>query len=306
MKLSPNDASPLTAALDLPPDQPCLIKVNWYGPAHGGFTDAKTLDYVLSAIPGPKIILEAHSVGRNDGSRHDLTAENAWANREYLRSQHEQFLDRTGLRAVIQKHRAHFVNITEAVWAGLVAPADEVQAIVEDAYGPLQFPELYGCVPLELWELRGSPLISLARVKVPSASSNQFSLSLKNLFGLIPAACRLEYHPRLAQAIVDINKVWRALHPTVGVCEAIFHTLIYQEPGEYRVPWGSYVVRENEGLAWIGRDPVALDLAVARHYGHDLSHRTLYRLAGPVFGEPTAPPPLPPAPEMPWYGAPPG
>lgn len=288
LHLTPTDPAPLAAALKeagIDADKPCLIKVNWYGPSPGSFTDARTLDYVLSAIPGPKILIESHSVGRNDGSRSEITAENAWAHREWIRAQHEQFLDQTGLRAVMSRHGARFINVTEAVWAGLTAPPDDVRVLVEARYGPVQFPELYGCIPLAAWELRGAPLLSLARVKVPASSSGQWSLSLKNLFGLIPAVCRLDYHPRLAQAIVDINKVWRALCPTIGLCEAICHTLIYSEPGEYRVPWGGYVLRGNEGLAWAGRDPVALDLTVARHYGADLSHRTLYRLAAPVFGD---------------------
>jgi hypothetical protein len=286
LHLSPDDPAPLGAALraaGADGGRSYLVKVNWYGPDPGGFTDARTLDFVLSALPGPAVLLESHSVGRNDSSRHDITAENAWENREWIRSQHEQFLDRTGLRAVMARHGARFVNVTEAVWAGLTAPSEAVQAAVEARFGPLQFPELYGCVPLEAWELRGAPLVSLARVKVPAPSSDQWSLSLKNLFGLIPDVCRLHYHPRLAQAIVDINKVWRALFPTVGLCEAIFHTLIYAEPGEYRTAWGGYVLKQNEGLAWAGRDPVALDLTVARHYGAELAHRTLYRLAAPVF-----------------------
>lgn len=285
LNITPDDPAPLARALKEAGigAGPCLIKPNWYGPDPGGYTDAETLDLVLSAIPGPKILVESHSVGRNDGSRPDLNAENAWEQRDWIQAQHEQFLEDTGLRSVMTRHGARFVNVTEAAWAGDVAPAEAVRAEVDAVYGPVVFTELYGCVPQEVWELRGAPLISLARVKVPSATSDQWSLSLKNLFGLIPAVSRLEYHPRLAQAIVDINKVWRALFPTVNLCEAIFHTLIYTEPGTYRVPWGGYVLRKNEGLAWTGEDPVALDLAVGRHYGQDLSHRTLYKLAGPVF-----------------------
>jgi len=63
------------------------------------------------------------------------------------------------------RHGARYVSVTEEVWAGRTAPADEVQALVRGARGPVAQPELYGLVPRCLYDLRGAPLLSLSRFK---------------------------------------------------------------------------------------------------------------------------------------------
>ena len=104
-----------------------IIKVNWFGPEYGYFTDARTLDLVLSSLPpSEKIVVEGHAYGRNDGSREinwrDLNeAFDKW---EWILQQEAWFLESTGLAEVLKKHGTKYINVTDEVWAGRAVSAE--------------------------------------------------------------------------------------------------------------------------------------------------------------------------------------
>jgi sirohydrochlorin ferrochelatase len=95
-----------------------LVKVTWHGYATGTYTDPAALDLLLGALPAPAIILEGHTSSRNLGdARFDWETE-AKENRAWIRQQDAEYLRRTGLSDVLARHRAEYLNVTEAFWDG--------------------------------------------------------------------------------------------------------------------------------------------------------------------------------------------
>ncbi|MDI7250732.1 MAG: DUF362 domain-containing protein [Bacillota bacterium] len=294
-----------------------LIKPAWFSPHRANFTGARELDLLLSCLPpGRRIVVEGYSGARNFGGR-EITPENAYDNWDWIREQDRAFRDRTGISEVLARHEAEYVNVTEEVWQGRVAPAESVREAVRRAYGPrggaragaviprsdrhpaqgsggepgmeqllepaVAQEELFGVVPRCLFELRGSVLISLAKLKTGS-------WSLKNLFGLIPDPLRSRWHGEggrmLGRSIVDIAAIYRALFPVVGIVEGIYETALYRSGGRYHTDWGDYDVVEDAGLVLAGWNLVTLDCCAARAVGSlEMGGRSFARIGEQVFGE---------------------
>ncbi|MCC6187546.1 MAG: DUF362 domain-containing protein [Anaerolineales bacterium] len=297
---SVDDLAGLLAAAGVRPG-PTIIKVNWFGPEYGYFTDAQTLDFVLRALPaGEKFVVEGHAYGRNDGSRtldwRDLDA--VRANWDWLREQDAWFQRSTGLADVLERHNARYVNVTDEVWAGRTVPPETVAAAVEARFAPIVLRELYDFMPARLWELRGATLISLARIKVrspnalaadPSPYSPIFSLAIKNLFGLVPDPFRFRWHGRqgqsLAQSLVDITKIYSAVFDLVGCNEGLFQLLVNDPIGAHETNWGRYDILCNQGVALAGRALIALDTVTASmFFPLDWQRWPLFALARPDLG----------------------
>ncbi|MEW6233357.1 MAG: DUF362 domain-containing protein, partial [Chloroflexota bacterium] len=244
-----------------------IVKPSWFSPHYGNYTEAAVLDLVLGALPGRKMVVEGYSGARNDGSR-EITPENAREHWAWIRDQDRWFLESTGIGAVLARRGVEYLNVTEEVWQGRIADPATIAALVEARYpGVVRHRELFAAVPKRLFDLRGTPLISLARLKTGS-------FALKNLFGLIPDPIRLPWHEYLGEAIVEIVAIYGSLFPTVGVVEGIYRTTLYREGGYYHTPWGDYDVMEGPGIALAGRDLVALDASAFRLLGLDPEERT--------------------------------
>lgn len=243
-----------------------IVKPNWFSLHPGNYTEAGILDQVLAALPGRAVMVESYTGMRNDGSR-KITSKNCRGHWEWLREQDEWFLAATGIREVFARHGVEYVNVTEEVWSGRAAPAAEVAARVEARYGPLDQPELYGVVPQRLFALAGCPLLSLGRFKPP------WSLSLKNLFGLIPDPMRDRWHgPRdrdLGRSIINIGTVYHALFGVVGLVETLAPFAAYHSGGRYHTPWGDYDLRPAAGVVFCGESLPAVDAAAALAWGAD-------------------------------------
>lgn len=276
------------------PEPTFLVKPAWFSPHRANFTGARELDLVLGALPsGRRIVVEGHSGGRNYGGR-EITPDNADENREWIREQDRLFLERTGIARVLERHGAEYLNVTEEVWAGRVAAAEEVRDAVERAFArgtqetPVQDETLFGVVPRRLFELRGSVLVSLAKLKTGS-------WSLKNLFGLIPDPMRLRWHGErgelLGRSVTDIASIYRALFPVVGLVEGVYETAVYREGGRHRIVWGEYDVVEGLGLVLASWDLVTLDSCCAELFGEDARGRSFLRIGEGVFGEAARVPP---------------
>ncbi len=259
-----------------------IVKPNWFDPRPGSFTDPFILDMVLSALPGKKLVIEGHSHSRNDLSQR-ITPENMDAQREWIRAQEKAYLDRTGLAEVLDRHGVEYLNITEDFWARRTADESSVRALVENRFGPVAHPELYSQVPQRLFDLRGSTLIDLARIKMTSPTSRDFSLTMKNLFGLIPHPSRLRYHDDLAVSIIDVDMVYRALFDVVGLCEGIRHTVVFWEGGRFATAWSHFDVIKDLGIAVAGRELTAVDATVGLMFGQNLMERAVVKLGRQKF-----------------------
>jgi len=268
----------------------CLIKPNFFTQCEGYYTDARTLDDFLGAIPGTKIVLECYTARRTDGSR-PIEPGQTREHLDWLREQDRRFFAGSGIGEVLARHDADFLNVTEEIWGGGGADAREVARLVEGKYPPVVHSELYGCVPQRLLDLRGAPLLNLAKLKVAHAGGSDpfFSLSMKNLFGLIPEPNRGNYHGKgdagLPHSIVDMCKIYTALFDTTHVVEAVYNTLISREgltdPDDPRKGLG---LVSDLGLAVTGDDPAGLDAFIVSLFGDDPGQRHFLKAARGVLG----------------------
>jgi hypothetical protein len=269
-----------------------VIKPNWTSGDYGFYTDVESLEPLLCAIPGKKYIVESYMYGRTDYS-FKINAENALENWEWLKEQDQKFLEKSGLGKLLQKYDAEYINITEECWSGRTVEADSIRNIVESRYQAISHKEFYGMVPEKLLRLSDLPFVSYAKIKytVPSVT-NFASLSMKNLFGLIPVPNREFYHGSdmetgLSRSIVDIMTIYKALFRVVGVCEGIYHIPVTREAGKnpYKMLWTDYDVMENLGIILGSEDLVTLDAYVNRLVGLDVDKRSILKIGEEVFGK---------------------
>ena len=238
----------LLLASGLPGDEEVyLIKPTWHGRAPGTYTDAQALDLLLTALrPGRAVIVEGYTSGRNDSSRAIDWTVDPRPHWDWIREQDRLYLEQTGLTAVIERHGARYISVTEEVWSGRVVPAGEVAALVRDTRGPIAQPELYRLVPSSLYDLRGAPLLSMARFK------GSMRLSTMNLFGLIPDPLRTRWHGAddlgLLRTMVDLAMLYGSLFRLHGMVEAITAAVHWREGGRYRSRWGRYDLVEQPGV----------------------------------------------------------
>jgi hypothetical protein len=265
---------------------PVLIKPNWFSGYPGQYTDAATLALFCDAVPGLKVVIEGHAAMRNDGSR-EITPANGRDNWDWLREQEAAYFGRLGLDRVLARDDVMYINVTDEVWRGNAASPAEVRAAVAERFGELTFGELYGVMPARLLEWRGRPLLSLARVKIPEVGRDAFafSLSLKNMFGLIPAPNRGDYHERLPAAVVDAHALYGAFFDVVGVCEGVHHLVRVSAAGAVDTVWGDrYDDLEGQGVVVAAANPAEADAFAAALFGVDVASRTLMKEAEARLG----------------------
>jgi hypothetical protein len=191
------------------------------------------------------------------------------------------------LSKILEKHGAVYLSITEEVLAGRVESIQAVKNRVESLYPPVQHQKLYGYMPSCLAELAGAPLISFGHVK--GFGGNFPSLSLKNMFGLIPDPLRSWWHGpkdnRLSQSIIDATKLYASYFPLIGVVEALSSYTIPDPSGEVKTPWGDYRVGKGEGFVACGKSLVELDAIVSGLIQVDTAKVGYLGLAEQVFKE---------------------
>jgi len=255
-----------------------IVKPNWYSPHPANYTDAHALSLLMDAVDARFIVAEGYSLDRQDGSlKYRVDGEEVdwrwlmghpdcdWimedGRLEQLKSQDRWFLDSHGFTDVLREHDAEYVNVSEEIWMGRALYQADVKKKVESRYPAAHTGRVYGFMPQKLAEHEGSILISLGRVKGYGGAYP--SLTLKNLFGLIPDPMRSWWHgqkdERLTASILDIAKVYASYFRLYGVCEA-FRSLTVSDPqGEVKTPWGGYGVKEVEGFAVHGSNLVDVD-----------------------------------------------
>ena len=270
-----------------PGQPPFVIVPNWHCALKGYGTDARTLRCLLKALPGKKTIVESFDAARTDdpGRFQGLDLEAARDHWDYLREQDQVFLRQTGIGKVLEEHGAEYLNVTEEVWAGRAADPSEIRDLVEKRYGPVGHIELYGMVPRKLWEQRGHTLINCAKIKAGSWEDRLFfSLSMKNLFGLIPVPDRTSYHGAddqgLPRSIVDTNQIYCSLFRVISICEAMHNARISPH-----VAFGDdAALVENLGLVAASDRSVELDAFLVKALGVSPGERHFLRLGAQIFG----------------------
>ena len=267
----------------LPRAERYLVKVTWHGYAQGTFTGPAALDLLLGALPGRAVILEGHTSSRNVGGLDIEWEADAVKHRAWIRQQDTEFLHRTGIAEVIARHKAQYLNVTEAWWDGACAASEEVQTALGDL--TLQNPELAGFVPAALMELRGTPLISFARFKGPTR------LGLSNLFGLIPHPLRTAWHGAaitdFAAVCCDLARIYGSLFPLFGFVEGIESAVRWDRKGLYRSRWGNYDLVLTDGLFTLSEGLVGADLLASRLQGQDVARSGFYDVVRDRLGWPT-------------------
>jgi len=250
----------------LPASDTYLVKVTWHGYATGTYTDAAALDLLLGALPGRAVILEGHTSSRNLGGANWDWETEAQQHRAWIKQQDAEFLRRTGLADVIARHRAEYINVTEAYWDGACAPAGNNV--------PLRHPELVEFIPEALIALRGAPFLSFACFKGPTR------LGISNLFGLIPTPLRSQWHGAnitdFASVCCDLAKLYGSLFPMFGVVEALHSAVRWNRKGLYRSRWGNYDLTLSDGVITVSEDLAGADILASRLQGQDISRSAFF------------------------------
>jgi sirohydrochlorin ferrochelatase len=268
------DASSLGEVLRtvLPKSDQYLVKVTWHGYAQGTYIGPSALDLLLGALPGKAMLLEGHTSRKNVEEREIDWENGAREHRAWIRDQEMEFLRRTGIAEVMARHKAQYLNVTEAWWDEACAPAGDVRAAIGDV--ALKREELTGFIPSILMNLRGTPMISFARFKGP------MRLSLSNLFGLIPHPLRLEWHgpsvQYFANVCCDLAAIYGGLFPLYGLDEAFESAVRWNRKGLYRTRWGNYDLVMTDGLFTFSQGLAGADILAARLQGQDVTRSGFY------------------------------
>jgi uncharacterized protein (DUF362 family) len=281
-----------------------IVKPNWFSPHPANFTDADALRMLLEAVDARVLVVEAYTLERQDGTmaftvngdevnwrwilRHPswdwALEEGRW---DELRRQDGWFLDEYGFTDLFAEFGVEYVNVTEEVWQGRIADPSTVKKVVEERFAPAFTDRMYGFLPEKLHKLKGSTLISLGKVK--GIGGTYPSLTLKNLFGLIPDPLRSWWHGpedgRLAESIVDIAKVYASFFDVCGVCEAVSEVTVSRPEGEVKAPWGSYDIVRGLGVVALGPNLVSLDAVLCGLIGVDPEKVSYLQKGEESFGE---------------------
>lgn len=193
-----------------------VIKPNWGSASI--YTRAETLKLFFEGLKGEKVVIEGYTAWRNSLNTgpdpvNVITSRNAKAMWEWIREQDRWFLEYAGVKELLERYHVEYVNVTEEVWSDRIADPRTIRELVEEKFRPVKREEIYSFIPKRIFDLRDHTLISLNKSR---RTIEVASLSIKNLFGLIPDPSRLaKWHGKgdrhLAQSIIDINKVYRSL-----------------------------------------------------------------------------------------------
>jgi uncharacterized protein (DUF362 family) len=269
-----------------------IIKPNWVQARGGTYTDAKVIDMFLTAVNKRATLVESYTFWRTDKyavgggdylSSQEATLKTGKKHWRHFKKQDQWFLSATGIGDVLKRHKTEYINITNEVWLGNTVNPEKIKAIVELKYEPVNFQELYSYIPQKLFELRGADFISFAKAK--RELEYAFTLTTKNLFGLIPDPTRYpKYHgdkdKDLPQNIMDINKIYRSLFDCRFIVDGVFTASKAESMEEVRCvkAWGVILG---------GNNSIEVDMIAARLLRVDAAKAAIDTLAASrkLFGD---------------------
>jgi len=261
---------------------PVVVKVTWHGYAPGTYTDPSALDALLAALPGKAILVEGHSASRHRGGADWDWEQDAVRHRDWIRAEEQEYLRRTGLQEVIDRHRARYLNVTEAWWDGACADPADVEARLAARGVRLGHRELLGLVPAELVALAGAPFLSFARFKGPTR------LSIANLFGLLPQPLRTAWHgPNItffARVCCDLARLYGTLFEPFGAVEGLDAAVRWERDGLYRSRWGNYDLVTRPDLLCLSRGLPTADVLASRLQGQDVRRSAFFDVVRSELG----------------------
>jgi len=275
----------IISRLDL--KEPVVIKPNWSNSEV--YTEAEVLDWILSALNCERIVVESYAHYRSPIYRdhkgafdEDFEKKLAAQKRKDLQENDRWFLEISRIGDVLKKHDVEYLNLSKEFWSKQVCDPDQIRRIVESRFEPLVNEIMYSMVPTRIFEMRGGTLLSLAKPKL-SDQAIGVTLSIKNLFGVIPTPYRGKFHGvndvKLNDSIMDINKIYHSLFDVRGVVEAVFSTSV-----SMNFLAKSRVI-QDQGLIWGSNDIFELDAVITTQLGLDAQRIGHLDLAAHTFGQ---------------------
>ena len=187
-----------------------------------------------------------------------------------------------GFTDLFNEFGVEYVNVTEEIWQGRTADAQEIKETVETRFDPVFVDKLYSYVPQRLCDLRGATLISFAKVK------HYATFTMKNIFGLIPDPLIAWWHgpsnKRFDKSVVDINKIYASLFNVYGICEALRYAAVNHPEGEFGEQGMRYNVAKDLGVLAFGRHLVSVDAILFSLLGLDPEKIGYLKLGEEAFG----------------------
>lgn len=267
--------------------EPVVVKPNWSSSLI--YTESQILDWMLSTIDSEVIVVESYAMWRNEIFT-DPTQVRDTNLLEFFRKQKKNdlrkndkwFLEFSGIQEVLEKHEVEYLNISEELWANQVCNSEVINEKVNKRFSPMNNESLAASVPTRLYDLKDGTLLNLTKPK-RSVEENFVSLSLKNMFGMIPTPWRRKYHGEneelLTQSILDINKIYASLFDIIGIIEGVFSTS--ETIGNPMKP----VIHKNTGYIWASQNPLELDALVTTQLGLDPHTIEYLQHASEIFGD---------------------
>ncbi len=255
-------------SLDISTDY-IVIKPNWYSNLLEKFTGPEMLTWLMECFKPEQqiVVIESYTPWRgleklgiepdNDKGVDLIEGKTHW---DYYRNQDNQFLNETGIDEVLKKYNATYLNITNEYWKNHCCDSSLIEKRLVKRGFNLTFKELSSYIPKKLYEICDkSTFISISRIKLQTQTPPiMISVSLKNVFGLIPRPVRMvpyhgENHQSTPYAIADINKIYASLFEKSlwindGLRSVVYHYFAENEYIEY-----------DTGLLFAGQNPIEVD-----------------------------------------------
>lgn len=299
---SPNDLKKLLPKTILEAET-YIIKPNWFSPHPGNFTDKEILRLLGQVLEGKIIIIESYTLEKQDG-RLKFFVDNEYVDWEWvmkhpnwdwikeggkwreLRDLDQWFLSKYGFKDLFSEFGIEYINVTEEIWCNRHLNPDIVKKTVEKKYHPVHEEKFYSFFPKRLEQYKKSVFIDLGKVK--GINGTYPSLSLKNMFGLIPDPLRSWWHglndSLLSRNIIDMNKLYAAFFDIHGLCEAINSAIISNPKGKIKTPWGNYDIIKDLDFLSYSNHLISLDAILCGLINVDPSKVSYITLGEEVFG----------------------
>ena len=255
-----------------------LIKPNWVDGLNASHTEAEVLDMFLKSLKRKVIFIESYTFWRNkkmakQGNKEDYfsskeaTVDTGKKHWNFFKEQDKWFFKYTKLDKLFKKYNAEYISITNEVWNRDTVKSSIIQNVVKKNYDRVNFKELYSYVPEKLYKYKGADLISFAKAKIDRGYG--YTLSIKNLFGLIPDPNRYDkYHgeeeENLIHSIINMHKIYHSLFEVKFVVDGVFKACSMDFDTEKTISY------DNWGVILGGNNALEIDEIGAKLLGTKL------------------------------------